>query len=128
MAALWALAVVVASGGTARAADDGFVLSPGVMVARRLDDGGWRFDGELSVTYYLPFFGLGVATGGSSTRYYFELQPVVVIGAAPPRGDRSTSVFLGFNPGVVIAPPRLTSPASVDVVASSTVKAGGSIL
>jgi glycerol-3-phosphate dehydrogenase (NAD(P)+) len=72
-----------------------FVLSPGAMVAWGTK--GFRFDGELSGTFYGSAFGLGAAVGGNPDRFYFELQPVALfdlLAVVPSHGFRATLMQL----------------------------------
>src|SRR5262245_25423241 len=83
-----AMVSLLAAAPTARADLEGMlVVSPGGMIGFA-SDGGRRFDGELSVTYYRRIFGLGLATGGNPDRFYAELQPVAVLyPSGPPQRD-----------------------------------------
>jgi hypothetical protein len=45
----------------------GVVISPGLM-AGKTTDGGWRFDGELSVTSYGDAWAFGGVIGGNPNR------------------------------------------------------------
>jgi hypothetical protein len=78
-----------------------FVISPGAMLGWA-GENGLRFDGEISGTFYWNSFGIGVATGGGSTRFYGELQPVALVNLEGANSKSAPMFFVGVNPGVVL--------------------------